>query len=547
MNLPTTCLSFHVPSSCDNFTAPPAHLSPFLPKILESRELGLDLFIGALVSLLVYLLFTQTRWISKGVRFPPGPPGQAIFGNVSDMPKKHEWLTYTRWAKEYGDLVYIKVLNQPIVFVNSAAVALDLFDRRASLYNDRFDFPMLGDLMGFNWNFVLLRYGDKWRRHRRTFHQKFHPTAATAYYPIQTKHAHDLVRRFHESPEDFLQHLRHLSGAIIMEIIYGIKVLPSGDPYLKLAEETFAAVAQATNPGSFLVDTLPILKHVPEWMPGAGFKKKARIWRKLVMAMPALPFMACKKALSEGAAIPSFTASLLDKLFQRTDADYDAKEEEAIIRNTGATAYGAGADTTTVALSWFVLAMVLYPEAQRKAQAELDEVLGSYRLPEFEDRKDLPYLNALCNEIQRWHPVFPLGISHGLMQDDVYEGQLLPKGSVIVGNAWAMLHNEEIYGPNTDRFEPERFLRPGVKDPNAAFGFGRRICPGRYLAENTIFIAVSSILTLFTISHAKDADGKDIPIDVSFTSGAIMRPDPFPCSITLRSASAASLLPHTYE
>ncbi|KAF8592281.1 cytochrome P450 [Ramaria rubella] len=500
------------------------------------------------MSILMYSLYPfksnpERSHLNKDLHLPPGPPGRVFVGNVFDLPKQHEWETYTRWAKEYGDLVYIKALRQTMAFVNSEAVALELLQKRSAIYSDRFDFPML-DLMGFvDWNFVLMRYGDRWRQHRRIFHQKFHPAAVAAYHPVQAKHARELLLQLLDTPEDYLRHIRQFSGAIIMEILYGIKVLPKDDPYIKVAEEAFAVGSAAANPGSFLVDTLPILKYVPEWMPGAGFKIKARIWRELITQMPVMPFMACKKAFDGGTSTSSFTASWLENLAHRANANVE--EEEATIRHAGATAYGAGADTTSVALTWFLLAMVLYPEAQRKAQAELDEVIGSDQLPRFEDRKKLPYMNALCNEVQRWHPVFPLGIAHGLTQDDVYDGNFIPKGTIVVGNAWAMLHDEKMYGHNTDRFDPERFLRPGAKAPMAAFGFGRRICPGRYLADNTVFIAASFILKVFNISRAKDAFGAEIPINVSFTSGAISRPTPFPCSITIRSDSAESLLKNT--
>lgn len=105
-----------------------------------------------------------------------------------------------------GDLVYIKVFGQGMVFVNSAEVAYDMFEKASSIYSDRSEFPMLNDLyvpwqstrmyvtlgahdlrIGFDWHFGFMRYGDWWRRHRKVFHQKFHPTAATEYHPIQTR------------------------------------------------------------------------------------------------------------------------------------------------------------------------------------------------------------------------------------------------------------------------------------------------------------------------------------------------------------------------
>ena len=80
--------------------------------------------------------------------------------------------------------------------------------------------------------------------------------------------------------------------------------------------------------------------------------------------------------------------------------------------------------------------MVLFPEAQRRAQKELDNVVGSNRLPDYEDRENLPYINALCKEVLRWHPIVPLGVAHRLTQDDFFKGYFIPAGTIIVGNAW---------------------------------------------------------------------------------------------------------------
>ena len=83
--------------------------------------------------------------------------------------------------------------------------------------------------------------------------------------------------------------------------------------------------------------------------------------------------------------------------------------------------------------------MVAFPEAQRKAQKELDEVVGPTRLPEFEDRPNLPYINALCKEVMRWYPIVPLGFPHRVTQDDAFKGYLIPKGSIVLGNSWYLV------------------------------------------------------------------------------------------------------------
>lgn len=137
--------------------------------------------------------------------------------------------------------------------------------------------------------------------------------------------------------------------------------------------------------------------------------------------------------------------------------------------------------------------MVQEPRVQKRAREELDSVIGRERLPTFEDRDDLPYINALCKEVLRWHPVLPLGIPHGSVSEDVYKGMRIPKGTAVVPNAWyvdlvkfylpncrhlllrAMSRNEGDYGDDANAFRPERFLEAKRRDPtDFVFGFGRR-------------------------------------------------------------------------
>ena len=102
----------------------------------------------------------------------------------------------------------------------------------------------------------------------------------------------------------------------------------------------------------------------------------------------------------------------------------------------------------------FIQAMALYPDVQRKAQAELDTVVGPDSLPNFDDRSNLPYIEATVKELLRWQPVIPIGmrgdyrsskelkvtllagIPHAVTEDDVYEGYFIPKGTVVFGNMW---------------------------------------------------------------------------------------------------------------
>ncbi|KAF8513930.1 cytochrome P450 [Hysterangium stoloniferum] len=486
--------------------------------------------------LLLVLILCSTVWrkrrIPKGLRLPPGPPSKSVFGHGVNMPTEQEWRTFSDWAKIYGDLFYVNVLGYDMIFINSADVAYNLFEKTSSIYSDRCEFPMLVDLIGFDWHFAFMHYGNWWRRHRRVFHQKFHPTASAEYHPIQLRQTRELLRRLHETPKEFTEHFRHTAGAIIMEIIYGIKVAPKDDHYITTAESGMYGMTVAGNFGTFLVDSLPILKYVPLWFPGASFKRKAAVWKKATTDMSVIPFEAVKKAMANGNAPPSFTSSLLEELSYMSEKP---PNEEDVIRGAGSSAYAAGSDTTVSALHIFMLAMVCYPEVQRKAQEELDKVIGAHRLPDFGDRESLPYIELIVKELYRWHPVVPLGVAHAVTQDDIYGEFFIPKGAIIVGNVWHILHDEKMYGPDTDKFIPERFLKPGVKEPTATFGFGRRICPGRYMADNSVFIAIALILKAFTITPAEDTNGNPIPIKEAFTSGFMSHPEAFQCQITARS------------
>ena len=80
--------------------------------------------------------------------------------------------------------------------------------------------------------------------------------------------------------------------------------------------------------------------------------------------------------------------------------------------------------------------MMVYPEAQRKAQEEIDIVIGNDRLPKFDDRRDLPYTEALLKEVLRWHSITPVAFPHVSTEDNVFEGYFIPKGSWVIPNIW---------------------------------------------------------------------------------------------------------------
>jgi len=186
----------------------------------------------------------------------------------------------------------------------------------------------------------------------------------------------------------------------------------------------------------------------------------------------------------------------------------------------------------------------MYPDVQRRAQAEIDRVVLKGTLPGFQDRDSLPYVDCLLKELQRWRPAIPLGVQRCAMKGDYYGGYYIPEGAIVSPNVWAITRDEANY-KDPERFWPERFENPETAelDPyKYAFGFGRRTCAGLHFADASIYIAVVSILATFDIGKPKDENGNEVELNVPHTSGFISRPERFECSIKPRSDAMATLI-----
>ena len=191
--------------------------------------------------------------------------------------------------------------------------------------------------------------------------------------------------------------------------------------------------------------------------------------------------------------------------------------------------------------------MMVFPEVQKRAQEEIDRVIGQQRLPTAADREKLPYVDAIVKEVLRWHPVAPMGLPHTSTEEDLCEGYLLPKGGMIFANVWHFTHDPNVYHDPMS-FKPERFLSvagsEAEPDPDKyVFGFGRRICPGRVLADNTLYLSIAQSLAVFSISKPVDSKtGKKLEPVVAFEPGVISKPAAYQCNIEPRSSQHEALV-----
>ncbi|KAI0331347.1 cytochrome P450 [Cubamyces sp. BRFM 1775] len=502
-----------------------------------------------LLAVVLFFLVCIKYILSRRARrlpLPPGPPGLPMLGNVSEIARSHAWIVYRDYAAKYGDVVSLTALGQSFVILNSHSASLDLLEKRSSIYSDR-PANIMTQLTGWDWTLALKRYGEDWRRVRRPFWQHFHSNAVKQYEPAQQLEARHFIRRLLSVPEDLDTELKSLLAKTICAVVHGVQMEDEQALcYSRVLTEAEVGFSEVFRPGSFFVEFLPWLRHVPAWFPFTGWQKKVQLWRGQSDVMLDDPFNLARDAMQRGVALPSMISRLLE---HSSDLKGEkGREEERIIKETTSVAYGAAIDTTSVTILSFFCAMLLHPSVQARAQAELDRVIGPDRLPEHADRASLPYVRALVKESLRWHNVGPLGIAHRCMQEDVYRGWRIPEGAIVLPNIWAMLHDPEVY-PEPDAFRPERFLaldgelNPDVPDPSSmAFGYGRRICPGRHFAEDVLFITLASILHVFDIVPALDAHGLPIPVELKPTSGFISHVEHFAYSVRPRSKAAEALI-----
>ncbi|KAJ4000135.1 cytochrome P450 [Lentinula boryana] len=480
---------------------------------------------------------------------PPGPPPLPIVGNWLDLPSTEPWVKFADWSQRFeSDIIHLNVFGTDILIVNSTDVAKALFEGKSALYADRPRMSMLNELVGLSWLSGFITQGNTWKTHRKIFANEFNPTSVSQFRPHQLKWRNIFLKNLLKAPDDYSTHVQHVASGLSLDLVFGLDVAPSGemDPFINAATQALEGLSAAGIFGTYLVDYLPFLKH----LPFGQYQRDAKHWKTFVDIAITVPLDIVKDNMAAEKQVKTSVASGLIRNGVFAEED---------IRKATSTMFANGSAAVVSSLQTFILAMSLYPEIQCKAHNEIDAVLlqAEKHLPDFDDERSLPYVSAIVKEVLRWNPTVPLAFAHRLTTDDVYHGYHLPAGSIVFPNAWqvefqysspqiihnavifrAMLRDVKTYGQDVSTFRPERFLTregildPNVKSPDVAFGFGRRICPARHLASSELFIFIASILAVFSITNPEDMNTSSEP---RYTSGLLRYPCPFPCTIKPRS------------
>lgn len=514
------------------------------------------LFVAVAIIAIIPLLYKRfTR--SKGLPLPPGPPAEPLLGHLRVIPIDHPEYDYTRWGKQYGsDILHFSMLGRSIIVLNSVEAARQLMDKRGANYADRPRFALF-EVMGWGITLTFLRWSPRFKLHRKLLQQSFTQTACKAYRPVQEEEARRAAVAIIQRPLEWEVLLRQFSQAVVLRVGFGIDIQEKNDPFVEMAIKVEEATGESGVPAGSLIDFYPFLRYLPNAISSLSSHLAplvhARRTKKFIQQLHDAPWDATEPSIrSKTAMQPSFMQTHFSRYLNN---EAKGKSNEATIEDIKGAAGAisiAGGNTTWSTIIVCILNLILHPEVQARARAEIDAVIGQdedgeiLRLPNFEDRPHLKWLECIIQETTRWMPLSPMGVPHATLAEDTYKGYRIPAGSVVYANAWAMSRDDKVYS-SPDDFAPERYLPvsdggKGEPLPDGPFGFGRRVCPGQYFALSGVYMIVATILATMNMTCPLDHEGNEIKPQVTFSNGLSGVPNSFGCAFAPRSARAKELL-----
>ncbi|KAL1980530.1 hypothetical protein VTN96DRAFT_3975 [Rasamsonia emersonii] len=515
--------------------------------------------IGFVLAALV-LAFLLWHRLSRPLATMRGPRGYPLIGIGLTLPPRATEV-FRQWALEYGEVFKMRVGWYNWVVINSPEAFKEILDRQSHSTSSKIPAPIGHDVATGNMRLFTMPYGPKWRSHRTIMHQLLSPKMTLTFVPTQEFEAKQFLYQLAFDNADqakWAQHVRRLSFSIVMTSTYGRRIDSGDHEDLRIAAETSKSMAKISRPGAFIEDDFPFLAKLPHWLQPS--RRAAKEHYKIIRRGKMRAWERLRAELEAGKAPPSFGRSLME-------SDYKSQgltDEDAAWIVAGLVE--AGAEITAVVIQTLILFLAAAPEAQERANEELTRVVGSERLPRFEDLPDLPYVRACVKETMRRAPVTTLSMKHFTDHEVVYKEHRIPKGTVVFANT-SFLHHDPSRYEEPFAFKPERYLNHNrssaeyavAADPyqrdHFTFGAGRRICPATRLAENTLNIAAAHLLWAFEIrpplevdSEGKQVEGQvDTSEDAFEPAGGFQAPKPFRVRFVGRSPERIQLVKEQWE
>ncbi|KAF8623649.1 hypothetical protein AX17_007348 [Amanita inopinata Kibby_2008] len=503
----------------------------------------------------IALLYVVQQLFKLGRRLPnmpPGPPTLPVLGNMLDLPKGRLHLTFCKWAKKYGDVMSLRVLDQTLIVIQTPTLVKELIDKRAHVNSNRPKSIIASMITPGGMNMGTTRQTtDAWKAMRRASAQLLSNENMRKMHTYQRAEATQLMWELANQPDEWFEHIRRFTTSLIMAVVYGIRGPTLKNPNVKDFMEVHPQFLHCLEFGTMPpVDLFPILTYVPERF--AEWKRLAKKVKFLHERLFDRILSMVETRVASGEGIGAFMEELLTK-----GPSIGLATRDHLMHLGGVLMEGS--DTASASLQVIVYALTVYKDVLKKAREEMDHIVGPDRVPNENDLPKLKYMLAIIEECARFRPVGPLGIPHEMTEDTVINGVLYPKDAVVFVNIYGMFHDERYYD-RPEEFIPERFInhpygiKEGVDDDparraNLVFGGGRRVCPGIAFTRTSMEINTANLIWGFDFLPAIDSvTGKEVYPDLdNYAPGITATPRRFPIRIKPRSAQHKEMIDRLFQ
>uniref|UniRef100_A0A9J8D1T1 Cytochrome P450, family 2, subfamily Y, polypeptide 3 n=1 Tax=Cyprinus carpio carpio TaxID=630221 RepID=A0A9J8D1T1_CYPCA len=485
---------------------------------------------SSLVLVLVLAVLMLVWWKGKasGFYLPPGPLALPLIGNLLIMDKRAPFKSFMQWSKTYGPVMTVYLGPQRmVVLVGYDAVKEALVDQ-AEDFSSRAPIPFPNRVvkgygtsnLSFSLHYMfaglLISNGDRWRQLRRftlTTLRDFGMGRKRMERWIQEESRH-LLKSFEETkstPVDPIFFLSRAVSNVICSLVFGQRFDYEDKNFLGLLQILSRLLRFGSSPWGQLYNIFPRLMEHLSWSHHTILRKiddiHTFILNKVKEHEQNLDFHDPK----------DFIDCFLIRLTQEKN-NPDTEFHKNNLMATALNLFIAGTETTSTTLRYALMLLIKHPHIQEQMQREIDRVIGQNRFPTMDDRKSLPFTDAVIHEVQRYLDIVPLNVPHYAMKDITFRGYVIPKGTVIIPMLHSVLRDEGQWEtPWT--FNPEHFLDAnGNFKKNPAFlpfSAGKRSCVGESLARMELFLFIVSLLQKFSFSSPKGPDGVDTSPELS--------------------------------
>ncbi|XP_067829941.1 cytochrome P450 2K1-like isoform X1 [Heptranchias perlo] len=464
----------------------------------------------------ILLFFSIIRCKPKAVtNFPPGPAPLPLIGNLHQLDLKRIDRSLMELSEKYGTVFSVQFGPQKAVILTGYDTVRDALVNHADQFTGRPHLPIFEE--------ITFRRGvtfseDKQWQDARKFTISTLRGFGMGKKSIEDKiieEANLLVNVFEShkgQPFDTTRIMNSATSNIICSIMFGDR--------FDYDDETFIGLTSMVNENVRLLGSATVQLY--NFYPFLGFlipnrKTIIKNQQKMHNIFNGL-LKATKEMMSEN-NIRSFSEALIMKQ-QQESGDQDSELQKRNLTITTIDLFSAGTETTSNTICWGLLIMMKYSEIQKKVQEEIDRVIGAGRFPRTEDRKLMPYTDAVIHEIQRFANIVPMNLPHSTTVDTHFRGYFIPKGTHVIPLLTSVLYDETQW-EKPNEFNPSHFLDAEgqfvKRNAFMPFSAGGRTCAGETLAKVELFLFFTTLLQKFHFQAPPGVTDLDLTPRVGFT------------------------------